>query len=100
MIPQDAVGNDVEESARFYEGDDGELHIRSDFPVDDTEGPRNVRVAFIMRTGVLLKLYDADAEYSADTLEGTYDRLEQVSARVLQQDVNDQAAALIRAVRR
>ena len=33
---------------------------------------------------VLLKLYDADAEYSADALEGIYDTLEAVSARVLQ----------------
>jgi len=41
---------------------------------------------------VLLKLYDADAEYSADALEGIYDQLEKVSARVLTQDVNDQAA--------
>ena len=41
---------------------------------------------------VLLKLYDADAEYSADALEGIYDSLEKVSARVLTQDVNDQAA--------
>ena len=41
---------------------------------------------------VLLKLYDADAEYSADALEGIYDNLEKVSARVLTQDVNDQAA--------
>ena len=41
---------------------------------------------------VLLKLYDADAEYSADRLEGIYDGLEKVSARVLTQDVNDQAA--------
>ena len=41
---------------------------------------------------VLLKLYDADAEYSADALEGIYDTLEAVSARVLQQEVNDQAA--------
>ena len=32
---------------------------------------------------VLLKLYDADAEYSADALEGIYDSLEAVSARVL-----------------
>jgi magnesium transporter len=30
---------------------------------------------------VLLKLFDADAEYSADTLEGIYDELEKVSAR-------------------
>jgi magnesium transporter len=28
---------------------------------------------------VLLKLFDADAEYSADTLEGIYDELEKVS---------------------
>jgi magnesium transporter len=41
---------------------------------------------------VLLKLYDADAEYSADALEGIYDSLEAVSARVLKQDVNDAAA--------
>src|SRR6478736_942332 len=41
---------------------------------------------------VLLKLYDADAEYSADALEGIYDSLEAVSARVLRQQVNDQAA--------
>ena len=126
-IPQDAVDDDIEESARLYEEDNGELHIRSDFLVDDTEGPRNVRVAFIMRAGVLfsvrkedipvfrllrlrarrtpsliedakdvlLKLYDADAEYSADTLEGIYDRLERVSARVLKQDVNDEAAAQV-----
>jgi len=42
---------------------------------------------------VLLKLYDADAEYSADTLEGIYDDLEKVSKRVLKDEVNDQAAA-------
>jgi magnesium transporter len=42
---------------------------------------------------VLLKLYDADAEYSADSLEGIYDALELVSQRVLKQDVNDAAAA-------
>jgi magnesium transporter len=42
---------------------------------------------------VLLKLYDADAEYSADALEGIYDSLEKVSARVLKEDVNDSIAA-------
>jgi magnesium transporter len=42
---------------------------------------------------VLLKLYDADAEYSADALEGIYDHLEAVSNRVLKQDVNDATAA-------
>ena len=42
---------------------------------------------------VLLKLYDADAEYSADALEGIYDKLEKVSARVLKDEVNDTVAA-------
>jgi magnesium transporter len=128
-IPKDAVDDDLEESARFYEEDNGELHIRSDFLIDAEDGPdgapaRNVRVAFILHAkvlfsihgedlpvfrllrlrarripaliedakDVLLKLYDADAEYSADALEGIYDQLEKVSARVLTQDVNDQAA--------
>ena len=124
IIPADAVDEDLEESARFYEEDNGELHIRSDFLIDDDLTPRNVRVAFIVRNkvlfsihdedlpvfrllrlrarrtpaliedakDVLLKLYDTDAEYSADTLEGIYDSLEKVSARVLKEDVNDAAA--------
>ncbi|MDO9091279.1 MAG: magnesium/cobalt transporter CorA [Rubrivivax sp.] len=131
-IPKDAVDDDLEESARFYEEDNGELHIRSDFLIDaedvskgnDARPARNVRVAFILHNNVLfsihgedlpvfrllrlrarrtpaliedakdvlLKLYDADAEYSADALEGIYDNLERVSARVLKQDVNDEAA--------
>jgi magnesium transporter len=133
-IPKDAVGEDLEESARYYEEDNGELHIRSDFLIDaddpatkgaDAQPARNVRVAFILHKNVLfsihaedlpvfrllrlrarripalisdakdvlLKLYDADAEYSADALEGIYDSLERVSARVLKEDVNDAAAA-------
>jgi len=128
-IPDDIVDEDLEESARFYEEDNGELHIRSDFLIEGDEGPdgkpaRNVRVAFILRDGVLfsvhaedlpvfrllrlrarripaliedakdvlLKLFDADAEYSADALERIYDNLERVSARVLREDVNDTIA--------
>jgi magnesium transporter len=124
-IPDNIVDDDLEESARFYEEDNGELHIRSDFLIDDGEAPRNVRAAFILfgnvlfsvhaedlpvfrllrlrarrvpalienAKDVLLKLYDADAEYSADALEGIYDNLEKVSARVLKQDVDDTAAS-------
>ncbi|MBT9494283.1 MAG: magnesium/cobalt transporter CorA [Paucibacter sp.] len=123
-IPEDIVDEDLEESARFYEEDNGELHIRSDFLIDDDANTRNVRVAFILHNNVLfsihnedlpvfrllrlrarripaliedakdvlLKLYDADAEYSADILEGIYDKLETVSARVLKKDVNDAEA--------
>lgn len=123
-IPNDVVNDDLEESARFYEEDNGELHIRSDFLIDDDETPRNVRVAFILFRGVLfsvhgedlpvfrllrlrarripaliedakdvlLKLYDADAEYSADAMESIYDSLEVVSRQLLKQDVNDASA--------
>jgi magnesium transporter len=41
---------------------------------------------------VLLKLYDADAEYSADALEGIYDALNAISARVLKEQVTDEEA--------
>ena len=124
IIPEDIVDDDLEESARFYEEDNGELHIRSDFLIEDDESARNVRVAFILHQNVLfsvhnedlpvfrllrlrarripaliedakdvlLKLYDADAEYSADVLEGIYDKLERISARVLKSDVNDAEA--------
>jgi len=47
-IPEDAMDEDIEESARFYEEDNGEMHIRSDFLVDDHDKPRSVRVAFIL----------------------------------------------------
>jgi magnesium transporter len=41
---------------------------------------------------VLLKLFDADAEYSADTLEGIYDKLEKAGKLVLSEDVTDELA--------
>ena len=47
-IPEDAMDEDIEESARFYEEDNGELHIRSDFLIVDGEDSRSVRVAFIL----------------------------------------------------
>ncbi|MFM6996342.1 MAG: magnesium/cobalt transporter CorA, partial [Limnohabitans sp.] len=122
----------IEESARFYEEDNGELHIRSDFLIADEDEPRTVRCAFILNQHnanlksqgvlfsihdedvpvfrllrmrarrapgliedykeVLLKLFDADAEYSADTLENIYDRLEQAGRMVLSGDVTDDMA--------
>ena len=134
-IPADAMDEDIEESARFYEEDNGELHIRSDFLIDDHDEPRSVRVAFILNLTnpdlkskgvlfsihdedvpvfrllrlrarrapgliedareVLLALFDADAEYSADTLEGIYDALEKVSTQVLSGDVTDERAGAV-----
>ncbi len=66
-IPDDAIDDDIEESARFYEEDNGELHIRSDFLLIDTEDEaRQVRVAFILNDanqqlrshGVLFSIHD------------------------------------------
>jgi magnesium transporter len=41
---------------------------------------------------VLLKLFDADAEYSADTIEGIYVDQEKVSTKVLSGNVTDELA--------
>jgi magnesium transporter len=41
---------------------------------------------------VLLKLFDADAEYSADTLENIYDQLEEAGKKVLSEHVTDALA--------
>jgi magnesium transporter len=129
-IPDDIIDEDIEESARFYREDNGELHLRSDFLIEgddaiDGKPARNVRVAFILRDNVLfsvhaedlpvfrllrlrarrtpaliedamdvlLKLYETDAEYSADVLEGIYDTLESVSDSVLKQKITDEVAA-------
>ena len=59
-IPDDIVDDDLEESARFYEEDNGELHIRSDFLIHDDLAPRNVRVAFILHHNVLFSVHDED----------------------------------------
>ena len=131
-IPEDAMDEDIEESARFYEEDNGELHIRSDFLIAHEDQPRTERVAFILNQNnaalksqgvlfsihdedvpvfrllrlrarrapglledakeVLLKLFDADAEYSADTLENIYDKLEIAGKLVLSGDVTDAMA--------
>ncbi|MDO5625558.1 MAG: magnesium/cobalt transporter CorA [Pseudomonadota bacterium] len=134
-IPEDAIDEDIEESARFYEEDNGELHIRSDFLVADFDEPRQVRVAFILNQmnadlrshgvlfsiheetvpafrllrmrarrmpgllndakEVLLLLFDGDAEYCADTVEGIYDELEGASKKVLGDSVSDSVASQV-----
>ena len=116
---------DLEASARYFEGEDENIHIRTDFLLAEDDASRNVRVAFVlakdvlfsihdedlpvfrlvrlrarMRAGsvrnakdVLMDLYATDAEYSADSIEEIYERLEEASKRVLAENVTDQAAA-------
>ena len=67
-IPEDAMDDDIEESARFFTEDNGELHVRSDFLIDDDDDPRAIRVAFILNEhnadlkshGVLFSIHDED----------------------------------------
>jgi magnesium transporter len=126
ILPGEDEVSDIEASARYYEAENGDLHLRTDFLLEEEDGPsRIVTVAFILarkmlfsvhtddlpvfrlvrlrarsRPGsiedymdVLLDLYATDAEYSADSLEGIYESLEEVSQRVLQKEFTDQDAA-------
>lgn len=125
-LPGEDEVKDIEASARYYEADNGDLHLRSDFLLEEDEGgSRAVTVAFILardilfsmhsddlpvfrlvrmrarsRPGsiadfkdVLLDLYATDVEYSADSLEGIYQNLEEVSRSVLQKEFSDADAA-------
>jgi magnesium transporter len=127
VLPDTDDLTDLEESARFYIDDGGEVHLHSDFLLDTEHESRNVPVAFILHKGILfsvrdeelavfrlqrlrariqpgyvsdgtdllLDLYAADVEYSADALESVYQSLEQVGKSVLSPDVTDEVAATI-----
>jgi len=51
---------DIEASARFFEGENGELHLHSDFLLEVDEESRNVPVAFILKNNTLLSLHLED----------------------------------------
>jgi magnesium transporter len=119
--------SDLEESARFYIEDNGQVHLHSAFLLDKEDESRNVAVAFVLHRNilfsvrdeelpvfrlqrlrariqpgyvsdgkdVLLDLYAADVEYSADALEEVYAGLEAVGRKVLSTQVTDAEAASI-----
>ena len=118
---------DLEESARFYIEENGEVHLHSAFLLDKDDESRNVAVAFILHQNilfsmrdeelpvfrlqrlrariqpgmvsegkdVLLDLYAADVEYSADALEDVYAELEAVGRKVLSTQMTDEEAGSI-----
>ena len=125
-LPGEDDVKDIEASARYYEEENGNLQLLTDFLLEEDDGhSRAVTVAFSLtknrlfsvhsddlpvfrlvrmrarsRPGsiedykdVLLDLYATDAEYSADALEGMYQTLEEVSHRVLQNELSDQDTA-------
>ena len=60
LLPElDDLG-DLEASARYFEADDGHLHIRTDFLLDEDETSRNVRVAVVLTKQVLFSIHDED----------------------------------------
>jgi magnesium transporter len=127
VLPDPDDLTDLEESARFYIEDNGEVHLHSDFLLDKDDESRNVPVAFVIHQNilfsvrgeelpvfrlqrlrariqpgyvsegrdVLLDLYGADVEYSADALENVYVELEVVGKKVLSPNVSDEEAATI-----
>ncbi len=130
-IPNPKSLTDLETSARFYFDDDGEIHLHSNFLLDQEDKSRNITVAFIIKGNtlfsvrneelpvfrlqrlrakaqtnyvseakdVLLDLYAADVEYSANALEDIYSKLETVGAQVFQSHItNNQAASILTAI--
>ncbi len=123
-LPRPEHLRDIEASARFYE-EGGELHLRSDFLLGKESHSRSVTVAFVLYNGtlfsvheedlpvfqqlrlhthagdvencndVLVDLYSADVEYSADALEEVYADLGHVSRKVLNTKLSDKDAAAV-----
>ncbi len=59
-VPTSESMGDIEASARFFEGDGGELHLRSDFLLEIDDDSRNVLVAFILKGNTLFSLHMED----------------------------------------
>ncbi len=126
-LPNPKELTDLETSARFYEEENGEVHLHSAFLLERENESRNVAVAFILNKGtlfsvrseelpvfrlqrlraraqagyvseakdVLLDLYAADVEYSANALEDEYVRLEEVGRQVFRSHMTNEQAAKI-----
>ena len=60
-MPDEDDVKDIEASARYYEAENGDLHLRTDFRIDDDEGPsQTVTVAFILARNMLFSMHAAD----------------------------------------
>jgi magnesium transporter len=60
-LPDEDEVKDIEASARYYEADNGDLHLRSDFLLEEDEGvSRVVTVAFILARNMLFSMHNDD----------------------------------------
>lgn len=126
-LPDPKELTDIENSARFYIGEHGEVHLHSAFLLDRGEDRLSVSVALVLHQGILfsvrgeelpvfrlqrlraraeagavseakdilLDLYAADVEYSANAMENIYDRLEAAGRQVSRSSMTNAAAAFI-----
>lgn len=127
QLPNPKELTDLNTSARFYEEENGEVHLHSNFLLDRDNDSRNVPVALVLHTGtlfsvrndelpvfrlqrlrakaqsvyvsdakdVLLDLYAADVEYSANALEDVYAELADIGRQVYRSHISDDEAAVI-----
>ena len=60
-LPGEDEVKDIEASARYYEAENGDLHLRTDFLLEEDEGPsRVVTVAFILARKMLFSVHTDD----------------------------------------
>ncbi|MDN4055161.1 magnesium/cobalt transporter CorA [Massilia sp. YIM B02763] len=61
VLPGEDEVSDIEASARYYEGENGDLHLRTDFLREEEDGPsRILTVAFILSKKVLFSVHVED----------------------------------------
>jgi len=60
-LPDEDDVKDIEASARYYEGESGDLHLRTDFLLEEEDGPsRVITVAFILAKDILFSVHPED----------------------------------------
>ncbi|MFJ7567091.1 magnesium/cobalt transporter CorA [Herminiimonas sp. NPDC097707] len=60
-LPGEDNFKDIEASARYYEAENGDLHLRTDFLLEEDDGPsRVITVAFILARDMLFSLHSDD----------------------------------------
>ncbi|TFV97969.1 magnesium/cobalt transporter CorA [Oxalobacteraceae bacterium OM1] len=59
-LPGEDEVKDIEASARYYEAENGDLHLRTDFLLDEEDSARVITVAFILARNMLFSVHTDD----------------------------------------
>jgi len=59
-LPKPEHLRDIEASARFYEEESGEVHLRSDFLLGKKSDSRSITVAFVLTGDILISVHEED----------------------------------------